>query len=207
MVLRVHSRSFLYNLHLSLHRCSYFVSVSMGFPGCSACKETACNAGDLGSTPGLERSPEEGKVYPLQYSGPENSMDCIVHGITESDTVERLNGSSNNKTENVGGHPDKGRRNRSRFSKTACHDHMVPFCCSVAQSCQTLFNLMDCRTPGSLSFTNSQSLFKLMSIELVMSSNHLILCCPLLLLPSIFLSIRVFSVVPFSYSKGGVMCR
>ena len=70
-----------------------------------------------------------------------------------------------------------------------------------------LFNLMDCSTPGSLSFTNSRSLFKLMSIELVMSSNHLVLCCPLLLVPSIFLSIRVFSVVPFSYSKGGVMCR
>ena len=48
-----------------------------------------------------------------------------------------------------------------------------------------------CQT--SLSITNSQSLLKLMSIELVMPSNHLILCCPLLLLPSIFLSIRVFS--------------
>ena len=46
---------------------------------------------------------------------------------------------------------------------------------------------------ASLSFTISWSLRKLMSIELVMSSNHLILCCPLLLLPSIFLSIRVFS--------------
>ena len=44
-----------------------------------------------------------------------------------------------------------------------------------------------------LSITNSQSLLKLMSIELVMPSNHLILCCPLLLLPSIFPSIRVFS--------------
>ena len=46
---------------------------------------------------------------------------------------------------------------------------------------------------ASLSITNSQSLLKLMPIELVMSSNHLILCCPLLLLPSVFLSIRVFS--------------
>ena len=45
----------------------------------------------------------------------------------------------------------------------------------------------------SLSFTNSQSLLKLMSFELVMPSNHLILCCPLLLLPSILPSIRVFS--------------
>ena len=46
---------------------------------------------------------------------------------------------------------------------------------------------------GSLSITNSWSLLKLMSIELVVPSNHLILCCPLLLLPSIFPSIRVFS--------------
>ena len=55
---------------------------------------------------------------------------------------------------------------------------------------------MDCSTPGlpaSPSITNSQSLLKLMSIELVMPSNHLILCHPLLLLPSIFPSIRVFS--------------
>ena len=52
---------------------------------------------------------------------------------------------------------------------------------------------MDCSTPGSLSFTNSQSLLKLKSIESVMPSNHLILCRPLLLPPSTFPSIRVFS--------------
>ena len=52
---------------------------------------------------------------------------------------------------------------------------------------------MDCSTQASLSIINSQSLFKLMSIQLVMPSNHLILCRPLLLLPSIFPSIRVFS--------------
>ena len=46
---------------------------------------------------------------------------------------------------------------------------------------------------ASLSITNSQSLFKLMSIKSVMPSNHLILCCPLLLLPSVLLSVRVFS--------------
>ena len=56
----------------------------MGFPCGSAGKESACNAGDLGSIPGLGRSPEEGKGYPLQYSGLENSMDCIVHGVTKS---------------------------------------------------------------------------------------------------------------------------
>ena len=47
-------------------------------------------AGGLGSIPGLGRSPREGNGYPLQYSGLENSMDCIVHGVAESDTTEQL---------------------------------------------------------------------------------------------------------------------
>ena len=49
-------------------------------------KESACNVGDLGSIPGLGRSPGEEKGSPLQYSGLENSMDCIVHGVTRSRT-------------------------------------------------------------------------------------------------------------------------
>ena len=64
---------------------------------------------------------------------------------------------------------------------------------SVTQSCPTLPDAMDFSTPGLWSITNSRSLLKLISIELVMPSNHLILCCPLLLPPSIFPSIRVFS--------------
>ena len=64
---------------------------------------------------------------------------------------------------------------------------------SVAQSCPTLSDTMDCSTLGLLSITNSRSPPKLMSTESVMPSNHLILCRPLLLLPSIFPSIRVFS--------------
>ena len=64
---------------------------------------------------------------------------------------------------------------------------------SVTHFCPTLCDPMDCSTPGSLSITNSQSLLKLIFIELVMPSNHLILCSPLLLSPSIFASIRVFS--------------
>ena len=63
---------------------------------------------------------------------------------------------------------------------------------SVTQSCPTLCDPMDCTHQASLSITNSQSLFKLMSIESVMPSNHLILCYPLLLLPSNFAS-RIFS--------------
>ena len=58
------------------------------FPGGSAGKESACSAGDLGSIPGLERSPGGRHGNPLQYSGLENPMDCIGHGVTESNTTE-----------------------------------------------------------------------------------------------------------------------
>ena len=60
---------------------------SFSFPGGSISKESACNAEDLGSIPGLRRSPGEGKGYPLQYSGLENFTDCIVHGVAKSQTV------------------------------------------------------------------------------------------------------------------------
>ena len=79
---------------------------------------------------------------------------------------------------------------------------------SVAQSCLTLCGPMDYSTPGFLSVTNFQSLLKLMSIESVMSSDRLILCFPLLLLPSIFPSIRVFSnesVLHITYQSIGVL--
>ena len=55
--------------------------VFLGFAGGSAGKESACNSGDLGSIPGSGRSPGEGKGYPLQYSGLENPMDCVVQGL------------------------------------------------------------------------------------------------------------------------------
>ena len=79
-------------------------------------------------------------------------------------------------------------RNWLKCGHVTIHD-----CCSVTQLCLTLCDPMDCSTPASLSFSISWSLLKVMSIELVMSSNHLILCHPLLLLPSILPSIRVFS--------------
>ena len=79
--------------------------------------------------------------------------------------------------------------------KSCCPNsvHSLACCCSVAKSCPTLCDLMDCNTPGSSVLHYSQSLLKFMSTESVMLSNHLILCCLLLLLPSIFPSIRVFS--------------
>ena len=56
----------------------------MGFPCGSAHKESACSVRDLGLNAGYGTSPGEGKGYPLQYSGLENSMDCIVHGVAKS---------------------------------------------------------------------------------------------------------------------------
>ena len=56
----------------------------LSFPGGSAGKESACKAGDLDLIPGLQRSPGEGNSDPLQYSGLENPMDYIVHGVAKS---------------------------------------------------------------------------------------------------------------------------
>ena len=58
--------------------------LASGFPCGSAGKESAGHMGDLSSIPGLGRSPGEGKGYPLQYSGLENFVDCIVHGVAKS---------------------------------------------------------------------------------------------------------------------------
>ena len=83
--IRVFSSELAYQVHKILE----------GFPDSSVGKESTCNAGDSSSIPGLGRPTGEGKGYPLQYSGLENSMDCIIHGITESDTIQQLN--NNNK--------------------------------------------------------------------------------------------------------------
>ena len=70
--------------------CTFWVPSSLrlykncAWPLGSASKEAARNSGDLGSIPGLGRSPGEGKGYRLQYSGLGNSMDCIIHGVTKN---------------------------------------------------------------------------------------------------------------------------
>ena len=61
----------------------------MVFPDRSVSKESACNAGDPGSVPGLGRSPGKGKGYPLQYSGLENSTDCVSQEVAKSWTQLR----------------------------------------------------------------------------------------------------------------------
>ena len=69
---------------------TYHLDLKRGFPDNSTGKESACIAGDPSSIPELGRSTGEGKSYSLQYCGLENSMDCIDHGITESDMTEWL---------------------------------------------------------------------------------------------------------------------
>ena len=160
--------------------------VHRGFPDGSAGKKSTCNAGDLGSISGLGRSPGEGNSYLFLDSGQEISMGCIVHGIAKSQTqlsnftftftlCKRVEGfspqrlSSSRQSYNV------------QFSSVRLFSHVQLFVTSWTSARQ-----------ASLSITNSQSLPKLMSIELVMPYNHLILCHPLLLLPSIFPSQGLF---------------
>ena len=90
----------------------------LSFPCGSAGKEPTCNAGDLGLIPGLGRSPGEGKISPLQHSGLENSMDCVVHGVIKSQTQ------------------------LSDFHLLTCKFS------SVAQSCLTLCDPMNRSMPG-----------------------------------------------------------
>ena len=76
--------NFICNFKLKHKLFSPLFSRYMGFPCGSDGKESTCNAGDLGSVPGLGRSPREGDGNPLQYSGMENSMGYTVHGVAKS---------------------------------------------------------------------------------------------------------------------------
>ena len=166
--------------------------------GGSDSKASAYNAGDPGSIPGSGRSPGEGNGNPLQYSCLETPMDggawwAIVHGVAKSQI--RL----------------------SDFTFFSFFLICVYICFFPAENIQSPTALSSVQllsrarllaTPwtaahqGSLSITNSQNPPKPMSIESVMPSNHLILCCPLLLPPSIFPSIRVFPMSQFFISGG-----
>ena len=81
-----HPAPSLYCLYFSGDHIKSKSALLSGFPCGSACKESAHNVGDLGLIPGLGRSPGEGKGYPLQYSGLDNSRDYTVYGVTKSQT-------------------------------------------------------------------------------------------------------------------------
>ena len=133
---------------------------------------SAWNAGDLGSIPGSGRSPEEGNSNPLQYSCLENPMDggawwAAVHGVTKS------------------------RTRPSDFTFTLLIK-TIQFN-SVAQSCPTFCDPMNCSTPGLPVHPQLPEFTQTHIHQVSDPSSHLILCCPLLLPPPIPPSIRVFS--------------
>ena len=139
-----------------------------GFPCGSACKESVCNAGDLGYISGLIRSPGEGKGYPLQYSGLENSIDYTVHGITNSQIDWKTFTQSR----------EKQPRNHLRWDQRTREVHQwwnlehililsatqpLNHCCrserEVAQSCMTLWDPMDYiayQVPLSMGFSKQE---------------------------------------------------
>ena len=80
-------RTNLRSFSLKARGSGYLLEFLLGFPCGSAGKETACNVGDLGPVSRLGRSPGKGKGYRLQYSGLENSMDCIVDGVANTERL------------------------------------------------------------------------------------------------------------------------
>ena len=165
---------------------------ALGFPCSSFGKESICNAGDMGSVPGLGRSPGspgEGNGNQHQYSLLENPMNrgawqATVHGVTRVG-------------QNLEIKPPQGALPNLPLlvsPSTATYPGVLLISSVQSLSCVWLFvTPWTALCQASLSITNSWSLLKLMSIELVMPSNDLILFHPLLLLSSIFPSIRVFS--------------
>ena len=129
----------------------------------------------LGQIPGLERSPGEGNGYPLQYSCLGNPMDRVAWQATVQWSLKRV--------------PCNWAH---RHSMQAWNCHLYQSVSSVAQSCLTVFDPMDCSTPGFPVCHQLPELTQTQPIESVMPSNHLILCHPLLLPPSVFPSITVF---------------
>ena len=129
----------------------------------------------MGSTPGLGRTPGVGKGNPLQYTWLENSIGRGAWRATVWGVM----------------HSITIRKQMPVVVQSLSHVQVFVIPWTAAHQ-------------ASLSFTITQSLFKLMSIESVMPSNHLILCHPLLLLHSVFPSIRVFSnesVLPIRWPK------
>ena len=200
-------------------------------PGGSDGKVSASNAGDPGSIPGLGRFPREGNGNPLQDSCLENPMDrgawwATVHGVAKSQTrlsyftfvpsyiliIWKLDTSKGEVSTiysclSVFGLLD----NLINKNKIVIINRGAVDTPNWHQfgSVQLLSHVQHFETPrtaahqASLSSTNSWSSLKHMSIESVMPSNHLILCHPLLLLPSIFPSIRVFSDDSYSNWRVG----
>ena len=143
-----------------------------GFPGGSVVNNPSANAGDSCSISGLGRSPGEEMANYSRILAWEIPWTEEPGRIQESQTTQQLN------------------NNKKREVPTICALHFSSD--QLLRCVELLATPWTAAGQASLSITNSQSLLKLMSTELVMPSNHHILCCPLLL-PSIFPSIKVFT--------------
>ena len=159
-------------------------SIFLGFLYGSTGKESACSVGDLGSISGLGRSSREGKGYPFQYSGLENFMDGIVHGVVKSRT-QLSDFHFTLKNQDFGG----GIRTNLQISKSISQKtdyiySMMNFqsrmttCCSVAKSCWSLCDPMGCSMRGFPVLHYLSEFAQTMSIVLMMPSSHLILSHP-----------------------------
>ena len=142
----------------------------MGFPGGSEVKASACNVGDPDFIPRLGRSAGEGNSYPLQYSCLENSKDrgawkAIVHGATKSQTW------------------------LSDYYYCIAQKSSQLFVVQLLSHVQLFVTPWTAAYQASLSFTISRSWLKVMSIESMIPSNHLILGCPLYYLSSLITNI------------------
>ena len=172
----------------------------LGFPGGSGSKESSCNEEYLGLIPGLGRSPGGGHgthCSILAWSIPMNieTWWATVHGVTESDTTEQPSTAHTTLNCSLSWDP---RKRHLILTSAGC-------CCSVTPSRLILCDPMKC-SQASPSFTISWSLLNHITIESVMPSSYLVLCFPLLLLPSIFPRIRVFpneSVLSIRWPKYG----
>ena len=195
----------------------------MVLPGGASDEESTCQCGDkrdTGSTPGSRKRPGGRNGNTLQYSCLENSMDqgvweAIVLGFTESQmelstkvkhdpqlqAVAPSPTRDSNKKETwcikTKGHPTYSQhlsvvlRGKQLITKAVSHSsHILS---SVAQSCPTICDPMDCSIPGFSAHHQLLELAQTHVIQSVMPANHFIHCCSLLLLPSIFPSISVFS--------------
>ena len=176
--------------------------MGLGLPRClSGYKESVCNAGDMGFIPGLGRSPGGGRGNPLQYSCLENPTD--KRSLVGYSPWAHKESNSTEATEHARTQVGISRKiKQEREIMSTRHTGSSHYFITVLlgyqfNSIQSLSHVWLFATSwtaayqASLSITKSQTLLKLMSIESVMPSNHLILCRPLLLLPSVFPSIRV----------------
>ena len=188
----IYSRFVCFSLNLPICPVSL---TSLGFPGSSAGKESACSMGDLGLIPGLGRSPGEGNGYPLKYSGLKNFMDCVVPLVSINffcTAAAKSYQSCPTLWDPIDGSPPGSRPWDSPGKNTGVGCHFLLQCMKVkserevSQSCPTLHDPMNCSLPGS----SVRGIFQARVLEwgaiaFSFSSVYLVSICALLISSSV----------------------